>query len=664
MKAPSNAGKVFWAAASVWSALVFVHYFPLPGALDLSFLGSLPRDLSSFQAEKFFGTWILFLKNLLGVFLIGLVFYASGARLLAWMGLDPGPFRGPLALGLGALGLGIAWTALGLNGLWYPGLLKLVLVGLSLGALVELRAERFTWADAWGEQERGTKGFLLLGGLFGVLSLMMGSAPDVFYDGLVYHLSTLQAWLDRHTLVDLPTNLYTYYPFGGEMVLLNGFLFGGSEGAKLLNVGGLVLTAWVAGLWAAEEAGAWAGAATWAMVMTVPLFNATVWTSQVDVLLAFFLFLFLLSLGRSTQKRGAGWALCAGCFAGAALSVKFTAGLGILLALGGSWALRRGQGRRWILIGSVAFLLLAPWLMRNLALRADPLYPYPFLGWGGSLPPASLASLLSDHEASWIGHPSFTAWLQRVLTRDLDRTTAPLVLGLLPLLFFWRGLPGPAKFLGALGGVWLLAGFGLSHQPRLVIPAFGVLLIAAGMGLGQVRTPGWRRWAVCVLGVFGVLSFLSLGRLAFHYYRIDRVWSGAESQRDYLAQSPQTDSYFSLAQAAARVLPAGGRSLVVGDARGLYYPGEVVTNSFFDPQVPELLSGLDPDGMRRTLREMGIDALVVSGTEGTRLFGDRFPYSATGEPFGNWAAFKDRWLQPLYVDGKSAVFLLRDRPAR
>jgi hypothetical protein len=504
---------------------------------------------------------------------------------------------------------------------------------------------------------------MVFGGFFGLTALAMGAAPDVFYDGLVYHLFTLQTWLDHHGICDIPTNLYTYYPFGGETFLFNGYLFGGSEAAKLLEGSGFILLGMTAGFWAAEEAGVWAGAATWVMVMAFPLFHDSVWTSRVDVLLALLALLFLYSLWRASQGRDPRWFLAAGIFAGAALSVKYTAGIGLLLSLAVVFALgpEKRWGRGWIGMGLIAALLGAPWAIKNLVFRGDPLYPYPFLGWGG-MPAENLTSLMYDHQASWMDHPSLWEWFSRVATQDLDKTTAPLVLGLLPLLFFWKRIPSAARVLWVLGGLWLVVGFAISHQPRLSIPAFLVLLTAAGMSLGSLSDLGWKRWASFLVLVFGFLSLLSLGRTAFRYYRIDQVWMGVEGQEDYLLHSPQTSAYFPLSKAVKGTLPGDKRLLILGDARALYYPNPVVANTVYDPQLAASLAERTPDEIHRSLREMGVDALVVSGVEGTRVFGGKFPYAVSEDVLGNWGVFRTRWLQTIYSDGKSGVFLLRESP--
>jgi hypothetical protein len=675
MKDPhrSGPGTALLAAAVIWSGFLFFHYFSFPLALDLYFFRVFYQDALVFQADKFFGTWIWFLKNLLGVLLLGLVFSRMGTRITRWagLGLASGLMGRLLEIALGALGLGLFWTALGFNGLWFEGPFKLILVALALWALIDMRGRIDeealpTW---WKAQSPGTKGWVAFGGLFGMLGLGMAAAPDVFYDGLVYHLSTLQAWLDRHGIVDLPANLYTYYPFGGETILFNGYLLGGSEGAKLLNAAGLVMTGMAAGAWVAEVSGIRAGVMTWAMVMSIPVLNASVWTTQVDALLALFCLLFLFSLERGLEGKGKGWALAAGIFAGAALSVKYTAGIGLLLAVVIFWIgkprkrLDRGWARMAAFAVVVAAILAGPWFLRNLVFQADPLYPYPFLGKGG-LSGGNFAGLMDDHQATWIRHPAFLDWLEQAVTQDLDKTIAPLLFGLLPLIFFWERWPARARVLGILGCLWLVAGLVLSHQIRLLVPIFPVLLTAVGMGLGSLSTPGWRRWAAGIVLIFGLLSFLSMGRTALRFYQIDKVWMGLWNQREYLTQNLQSSSYFPLAQAAAQVIPPDKRLLIVGDARSLYYSNPVVANSAFDAQ---LLFGIartekDADGIRKRLRENGIDHIVVSGTEGLRITHQNSFMELDPESSQRLGAFLDKWTSLLFRDGDSGIYRLEAVP--
>ncbi len=169
---------------------------------------------------------------------------------------------------------------------------------------------------------------------------MQAMAPDIYFDGLVYHLSTLEFWKGHHGIADFYTNLYSYFPFGGELYFLNGYYFGGGEAAKMLNAFSAGLCALAAAGWVAEEAGPNPSFMVWTMVLTLPLVSATVWTTQVDVLLAFFTLLFFYALWRWAGERGSlPWALAAGLLAGAALTVKYTAVLGNPLGDFWPWSL-------------------------------------------------------------------------------------------------------------------------------------------------------------------------------------------------------------------------------------------------------------------------------------------------------------------------------------
>ncbi|MBM4392169.1 MAG: hypothetical protein FJ090_13700, partial [Deltaproteobacteria bacterium] len=77
-----------------------------------------------------------------------------------------------------------------------------------------------------------------------------------------------------------------------------------------------------------------------------------------------------LLLGAHLARRGTG--LLAGIFLGLALSAKFTAGPAVAMVV-------LLAGRRMWVIGPVVALVVAPWLLRNLAGGLHPLFPY--AGW-------------------------------------------------------------------------------------------------------------------------------------------------------------------------------------------------------------------------------------------------------------------------------------------
>jgi hypothetical protein len=659
----------------LWMALVFSYYFSWASISDFSFVSTVLSGFAQANLPKMVANWLHFLKTFLVDFGAAFILWRTGRRLVELLGLaiTHDLIRFCMEIAFGMLLLNALWLGLGLNGLWWPLLLGFLALALLVFALWDffngfMRIQRFPRFRLLGRP------YLALGGLGMVcflLALFQGSVPDVYFDALVYHLSTLEFWKYHHGIVDFYTNLYSYYPFGGELYFFNGFIFGGSEAAKLLNAFTAGLCGLAAACWVVEETNLECGWLTWAMVLTLPLVSATVWTTQNDVILAFFLILFFYALARwAREKTSLAWAVAAGLLGGAALTVKYTAilgmGLGCLTSLfffEGLWKGKRMAG--WLWIVSLGIVSLVPWLFKNTAYAGDPFYPYLSSWLGGRLfPTENMNALMGDHEAVLNESFSLGTWLFQVLSRDLNKTIAPLLFGFIPFLFLKGDRKPVTRFLLVLSGLWLVLGFLISHQLRLMIPMFVTALTAFGLVLGELkkeRLVSIGAWAALV---FGLVSFLSLCRLSVDYYHSDKVWLGEQTRSEYLNQAPQTSSYFDLVQLTGKLLPPDAQVLVVGDARGLYYPRPFYTNSVFDEEVlPKLArEGKDGDDIWKKLHEMGMDALVISGTEGKRLYGQG---SAALDPQGieKLDRFIQRWTDPLVLKGGSGIFLLRSQPA-
>src|SRR5579871_727869 len=478
---PAWRDKVFGGLLLVWAVLVFAHYFSLKTAFDLSFISTAFSALSQADFHKLAGNWLNFFKNLGCVLAVLFVLWRLGHRFLQWIGLTEknAALRFCLEMALGIATTNTLWLGFGLNRLWFEPLqwaLGLALLGWALWDLSRsfLKIQKF---PRWPKPGN----FFLLLGVLGALSLaldlLQGMTPDVYFDGLVYHLAALQFWQFHHGLADFYTNLYSYFPFGGELYFANGFFFAGSEAAKMLNAFSAGLCGLALAGWVAEESGWDKGLMAWAMVLTLPLVSAAVWTTQNDVLLAFFFILFIYTLLRWLPGAGNSWALAAGLLGGAALTVKYTAiaSVGIVLFTAlffykkGAVDPKKKAGWVWVILlmaGSVA-----PWLLKNNVFTGNFFYPYLSSVFGGrALPSENMAALLNDNEAALGASFSLWGWASRVFSIDLNKTIAPLLFGFVPFLFLggkWRPL---TRFFVLLSFLLLLSGFLISHQLRLMIP--------------------------------------------------------------------------------------------------------------------------------------------------------------------------------------------------
>lgn len=674
----SSRDKVLWGAVLVWTGLVFHHYFSLKTAFDLSFLLTIFSTASQAGFDKLVENWLGFLGHLLCATAASFVLWRLGRKLFLWIGLEEksAALRFCLEMGFGIILANTLWLGLGLNGLWFESLLWLAALALLAWALWDF-SRSFLKIQKFPRVPRPGKFFIFLGLLGAVgfaLDILRGVTPDVYFDALVYHLSTLQFWQFHHGIADFYTNLYSYFPFGGELYFADGFFFSGTEAAKMLNAFSAGLCGLAAAGWVAGEAGWDKGIMAWTMVLTLPLVSATVWTTQNDVVLAFFLVLFLYALVRWAQGTGKGpWVLAAGLLGGALLTIKYTAVVSVGVALlvtassfnKGSFQPAKRKG--WALIVLMMTFSVAPWLVKNWVFTGNGFYPYLSSLFGGrTLPDENMKALLNDNEAALGGSFSLWNWISRVTARDLDKTIAPLLFAFVPLLFIGGKRRPVAWFCMVLSMLLLLSGFLISHQIRLMIPAFVICFMAMAMVLADSGKKGGAHVWGGIVALFGVLSLLLLGRLAVNYYQIQEMACGAQTREEYLASIPQTSSYYGLVQAAGKLLPPDARILVVGDARGLYYPRSFYANSVFDDQVlPRLVlqEKGEPDGIRKRLREMGIDAIVVSGTEGRRLAKQYYSYSSGGRAL--LGEFVQRWTDPIFVDNDelNGIYTLRATPA-
>jgi hypothetical protein len=668
---------LYWTGTLLWGALVLWHYFPPVFFRDFSFLAQLNLDLRQANLSAAGANFAAVLPAWVWDFAILLTFWAWGKRLGLWIGLPQLPTALKIAFqtALGILFFNSLWLGLGLNGLWFKSLFltfSLLFMGPALWFLIK------DWRQ-WKRSDSNVSVWPLAGApiflamvLF-LLALAQSLVPEIYFDGLVYHLSVLQFWWDRHGILDFATNFHSYYPFGAELYFLNGFWFGSGEGAKLLNVFSLALTVLAAAGWVAEESGAALGWLCGASLLFLPWVSTTVWTTQNEIVLSFFLLLFFYTLRRWAGSPAAAqnfrWVLLAGLLGGAALSVKYTAApaflaAGIALAVENPKVFRRECLKEWLLLAALFSAALGPWLLKNFLYTGNFLYPYLSQWLGGrGLSPERLQELLVNHESVFGtggGTPGWK-WPYELAAHHLDKTMGPFLFCFVPFFFAGIGVWKKERYLLVLAVLYLLGGFLISYQTRLMIPEMILFLVAAGCFLGKWKEPLANRIWAALLILLGLTTLLSLARLSAQYVQGQKLWFGTESRENFLETSPQTESYYSLTRACERLAPRD-RLLIVGDARGLYYPRAYLTNSVFDD--PELVKiarqSPDAEGIRRRLQQEGMDDLAVSGGEEMRL-SRLYPqaYALTTAQWKNLDDFIERGTDLVYLQGPQALYHLR-----
>ncbi len=660
---------------SLWCLFALFLYFS-PRSLDLSFISVLSQDLRQAQGVLWASNLWGSLKATLVCGSVALATWRLGRYGLRLLGLNFGSkvLRFCFETALGVVFLDLFWMGSGLNGLW-NGPFDVVLVTVfCLWALVDLWREDpvLKGTLAWKLDITSTPWLIALACGFIALEWAQIWTPVTYFDGLVYHLSTLSFWGFHHGLAEAPGNFFTCFPFGAELYLWNGMVLQGTEAAKGLNIFFLFWTSLAAGAWVAEEGSRTTGVLTGLSILFLPLFSTTVWSAQNDVVLAFFILLFVYSLRKAMAEGRENWFMLAGLMGGAAWTVKQTAVLGVgVVWLAGFvvWA-RSGFAlpwKRWIGTLVLVGLCVMPWFLKNAAYTGNPVYPYLSQWFGGMyFSKVQEQALMIAHESPWVMDHSFGDWVVQIFTRSLDKTVGPLLLAFVPLWFIARPSSSSSSWVGWTGLSYLLLCFAVSHQLRLAIPACVLLVVEIGLALDLLEKNKVRWWS-WFLVVFGALSFLSLLRVSVDYYQWDQMVLGVKNRAGYLETNPQTLSYYGLAEAVGKVTAPRDRILLVGDSRSLYYRRDFYANTIYDQQALRELAGQEKDGegIYHRLYEMGIDDLVVSGQEGQRLIEqdpDYFPLKNE-----EWAKLDDliqHRTDLVYEQGPWAIYHLRPTPVK
>ncbi len=476
-------------AGLAWITAVLLAYYlvhpPLSGAFFAQVFAPAHHLTVDAQVVLRFGShlldlllacWLLLLGAALGRFFWSRVAGAAAATLSA----SEGMLGVALGTGLGLGALSLTSFGVGLLGWLSPWVLWSGLLLLSL-----LFGHQGWWVLGWvwGQArlipgafrsstrlERCLWGFVLATVALLVLGALL---PPTAWDALMYHLAVPARDAAQGRVLPDSSNLQGYQPQLVEMLFLDGLLLHGDGVAALLSVGFgvlsvLTLVAFVRQVTDVSHKRPLALCAV-AFFLSIPSLVLVLGWPYVDGALVYYELAALCALlcwWNAKETACIKWLFLTGALAGLALDVKYTGAFALLaLVLLVAWRSWRRSGIRRVLwqvagFGAVALLVGSPWLLRNLFLTGDPLFPY-HLGHLFAVGPL-WDDGRTQHAVEGPGWGVAQAW--RVLTLpveatllgtqgsvEFDASLGPLLLLLLPLGVLLRpGTPsGASDSLGA-----------------------------------------------------------------------------------------------------------------------------------------------------------------------------------------------------------------------
>jgi hypothetical protein len=217
---------------------------------------------------------------------------------------------------------------------------------------------------------------------FALVYLANAAAPEISPDGAGYHLGLVRSYFHHGGFSRITTDLFASFPQGCEMLFLVAYAAGRHSAAALVHCS--FLLALPAAMISYGRRFGLGPAATLAalLVFVSPVVGIDGSSAYVDVALAFagFACFYCLEIWADQPGHGTRMLVVAGLMAGFAFSVKYTGAA--VIAFAAIYVAIRGRQsgpRLWrpmVALLLPAFLMAAPWLIKNWIFVDNPVSPF------------------------------------------------------------------------------------------------------------------------------------------------------------------------------------------------------------------------------------------------------------------------------------------------
>jgi hypothetical protein len=331
-----------------------------------------------------------------------------------------------------------------------------------------------------------------------LLALSLALAPAFGTDALVYHLAVPKAFLEAGGIVNLPNNIYSFFPQQIEMLYLFALALGSDILAQLTGLGIVFLLLLSLGQYYRQKGSIGFAWLVPLIYISTPTFFKVASSAYVDLQAATYVFLAFYSWENARSRKNPRWYFLMALFAGASIATKLTTIIILPMAFLGLVVHARKHSNtsqmasQCLILLLTSVMLILPWFIRNYYFTGNPLAPffmtffggesgmnwditrsqqqfqyYSSFGMGHSILdffslPINLTFFSEPHSLKFDGQIGILYFILLPALLGLSRKSSPMLVVFLILLVFW---------------------FVQTQYIRLLTPAFAFLSILLVTGL-------------------------------------------------------------------------------------------------------------------------------------------------------------------------------------
>jgi len=220
--------------------------------------------------------------------------------------------------------------------------------------------------------------------LFVFIEIILALTPPIARDVLIHHLAIPKLWLKHGGFYDASWAEFSYYPMNVDLLYLIPLYFGNDIIPAFIHMGFGVITAGLIYFYLQNKLGRLAGLLGAVIFISTPIIVRMSTIAYVDLGLVFFTTASVLTFiqWRDREYKEHRWLFISAIAMGFALGTKYNALIvWFFLSLAIIFVYSRDTGKQGkaISYGSLFFvvslIIFSPWLIKNMILTGNPLYP-------------------------------------------------------------------------------------------------------------------------------------------------------------------------------------------------------------------------------------------------------------------------------------------------